>query len=131
MFKVLLLALMLPISSFGAINQAVTPTPNRLMLVTPNKPQVSIVLETNPSTGYSWSVASFDKRLLTLKSHKILPNKSNMMGAPTLEQWIFDVNKTAFGSPKTTLVRFKYARPWDQTTGTYRVVRVLIRGNNP
>jgi len=67
-----------------------------------------IVLEANPSTGYSWQVAGVDTSLL--QAGKVAFRRtSKLLGAP--EEQIIPF--TALKSGDTTL-NLSYARPWEK-----------------
>lgn len=95
------------------------------LIINVNTKQTQFVLSlaANPTTGYQWSVVSFDKNLLTLKSSKYLKSPSNLIGSGGQMQYIFSVNKGKKIPPSTNL-QFKYARAWEPNAGTLKNVRV-------
>ncbi|MDY6953319.1 MAG: protease inhibitor I42 family protein [Thermodesulfobacteriota bacterium] len=69
-----------------------------------------IVLEANPSTGYSWQVAGVDTAILQAGEVQFR-RTSELLGAP--EEQIIPF--TALRSGATT-VDMRYARPWEEET---------------
>jgi predicted secreted protein len=70
----------------------------------------SIVLDSNPSTGYQWQLAhSVDGKLLKFINSKYIPPKIELAGAGGKEVWSFK----ALSIRQTTIV-FKYIRPWEK-----------------
>jgi len=95
------------------------------MTIKVNKTQSEflITLPSNPTTGYQWTVVSFDKSLFTLKTSQFLPPKTKLIGAGGQMQFNFALiaGKTY---PASTRMKFKYRRPWEPATGTLKIVRV-------
>jgi len=81
-----------------------------------------IVLTSNPSTGFVWTVAEApDTAVVTLEDQAYEKPDSSAMGAPGTERFTFK----AVGAGATTMA-LKYARPSDpdspdNTTNTYAV----------
>lgn len=91
--------------------------------VTVDKPTFTIKLKSNPSTGYSWFLRSYDTRLLTAEKHEYkYAEDRKLMGAPGYELWMFRMKPAAFAVPQQTLLRFVYARPWEGTEQSTQVV---------
>jgi len=81
-----------------------------------------IVLTSNPSTGFVWTVAEeADTAVVTLEDQAYEKPDSSAMGAPGTERFTFKAVGTG-----TTTMALKYARPSDpdspdNTTNTYAV----------
>lgn len=92
-----------------------------------------ILLKSNPSTGYSWSLVGYDKNLVKLNSHNYVHPRSKMMGAPGQEQWIFTANsqkKTCGGSCAVNQVghiRLKYARRFEKSKAPMTNFIVIVK----
>ena len=72
--------------------------------------EFSIVLDSNPTTGYSWQLEkSFDKDVLGLIEHGYLPPESPRRGAGGREIWDFRARKEG-----TAEIRLEYRRPWEK-----------------
>lgn len=81
------------------------------------KAQFSISLASNPTTGYSWFIQSYDKAYLQLSSHAYLPPQNHRIGAGGLEIWRFKIINPAL---QKTVIHFQYARSWNkQDNPTY------------
>jgi len=69
---------------------------------------VTIELEADPSTGYSWMlVGHADPRIVTLMDSDYEPAKSSAAGVPGFQRWTF-----RFGSPGSATLTFGYGRTW-------------------
>lgn len=79
-----------------------------------NQPGFIIKLKSNPTTGYSWSLKSFDKTLLESTHHQFIAAKTKLIGAPGFEEWTFNVLPAAFGKKRHTTLTFVYARSWEK-----------------
>ncbi|MEI6237833.1 MAG: protease inhibitor I42 family protein [Candidatus Saccharibacteria bacterium] len=66
----------------------------------------TIILTSNPSTGYSWSIDGiYNKKIIAKVSNEFQPPASNMIGAPGKELWLFKGN-----SEGSTKLNFIYTR---------------------
>lgn len=72
--------------------------------------QFTLTVESNPSTGYQWQLASpvDEKKVKFLRSMFNAPN-TDRVGAAGVELWIFE----AVGAGDTT-ISLKYVRPWEK-----------------
>ncbi|MBN2169179.1 MAG: protease inhibitor I42 family protein [Actinobacteria bacterium] len=70
-----------------------------------------IVLEANPSTGYTWELdGELDSTILRFESKRYgAPSRPEQAGAPQQEYWRFDTLGT--GSAE---IKFKYERSWEE-----------------
>jgi inhibitor of cysteine peptidase len=90
-------------------------------------PSFVITLASNPTTGFQWSVVSYDKDLLTLSSSTYQGPDSEMIGAGGHMLYTFSLNKGK-NYPGTTDLMFQYARPWEKVTpGAIQKVTVNFR----
>jgi inhibitor of cysteine peptidase len=93
--------------------------------VTPNQPQFSVRLKSNPTTGYSWFLRKYASKLLTPVKHHFEVSKTKLIGAPGVEVWTFRVKPEAFVVPQQTRIQFVYARPWEKSGDTTKLVFVV------
>jgi predicted secreted protein len=87
--------------------------PQKSIVVTQADPQFTISLASNPTTGYSWFLESYDANLLSLVKHKYNRPAAPMPGAGGFETWVFAVKPEAFAAPQITKINLMYARPWN------------------
>jgi inhibitor of cysteine peptidase len=72
--------------------------------------EFSIILDTNPTTGYQWQLANpLDEKILKLTSSDYKAPKTKRVGAGGKEVWTFK----ALAAGQTT-ISFKYVRPWEK-----------------
>jgi predicted secreted protein len=67
---------------------------------------ITVILCSNPSTGFSWEQPAFDAAKLRLERHAT-SEPSGLIGAAGTETWTFRVL-----SPGDTQVSFAYSQPW-------------------
>ena len=77
---------------------------------------VSLVLESNPSTGYSWDVSQLDAAVLQTAGAPQFQQKANMPGAPAKQT--IKLNAAQDGAASLALV---YRRPFETEEPTRRV----------
>lgn len=98
---------------------------NNTIEVSREAPEFTIRLDSNPTTGYSWSAKQYDGKLLTLVNSEFFPPNSNCIGASGYEIWTFRANLAAFTASTTTRIEMRYARSWekqgDSKTATFTV----------
>lgn len=88
-------------------------------ILTKSNPVLTFQLPSNPTTGYSWFLTSYDKNLLTLVRHQYFPVSAGknhtkpLLGAGGYEVWQFKATKNALKAPQITYVKLIYARPWE------------------
>jgi predicted secreted protein len=80
---------------------------------------VTLILKSNPTTGYSWMWDGKDSQKgLTLKSHQyIAPDHSGVMGAPGYEIYVFQLSPSMLTQTNEVHISMTYARPWDKNSG--------------
>lgn len=69
--------------------------------------RLTVTLCANASTGFAWETPAFDRSLLRLTSHRVIPPPTALPGAAGSDRWTFTVLRTG-----TTTLRFAYSRPW-------------------
>ncbi len=91
--------------------------------VAANEPSFIIKLKSNPTTGYSWFLRSYDVNYMQPVKHGFEgPSDKKLLGAPGYELWTFKVKPSAFVVPVQTTIRFVYARPWETDDKARQVV---------
>lgn len=93
-----------------------------IISITATQPTFTIKLKSNPTTGYLWSLTSYDHKLISLKKHYFQHGNPKLIGAPGFEFWTFKVNPSAFTAPHQTKIQFLYARSWEHPTNEAPVV---------
>lgn len=82
--------------------------------------EFTVILESNPTTGYMWAVTAIDEAIITSTSNKYVgdPAPEDITGMGGREIWKFQ----AVGSGATTL-QMEYRRHWepDQPDDTFTV----------
>ena len=84
-----------------------------------------IQLPTNPSTGYMWTIKSYDKRVLKFLRKKYLPAGNKiLMGAGGYMNFYFLV--CGKSRPLQTEIDLLYSRPWEKGSGEITPVTVVF-----
>jgi inhibitor of cysteine peptidase len=71
---------------------------------------ITIILQENPTTGYTWSIAIDNKDILALASDKYTPTPTDakIVGSGGLHTYVFQTKK-----PGTALITFDLGQQWD------------------
>lgn len=85
-------------------------------------PTFQIRLKSNPTTGYSWFLREYDHELITPIKSEFEPAKTELVGAPGSQLWVFKVKPGAFTVPSQSIIRLIYARPWQGAEGSTQLV---------
>lgn len=72
---------------------------------------LTVTLESNPTTGFQWELASIsDQAVLEKQSNTFeAPEDTGMVGAPGKEVWTFKALKKG-----SSIVSMEYRRPWEE-----------------
>jgi predicted secreted protein len=97
----------------------ITPTDAQkpILLHRPNQ-AFSIILKSNPTTGYIWLLTQFDSMSIKpIKSIYHAPFDKNqkkpaLVGAPGYEEWHFRLKRPAMNVPRVMTITFCMMRPW-------------------
>lgn len=120
----------LPLIKRNDNNGVVFTDPQKTILVKKSSPSFSVILQSNPTTGYSWSLKSYDNVLVHPISRKFYPSKSGLVGAGGYEKWVFSVKPAGFVVPQTTSITLIYARPWDLQGAQATNFKVVTANDN-
>ena len=92
----------------------------------------TISLAGNPTTGYSWTLDTYDKTLVTLEKSTYKPNKTELIGSGGSNIFCFSINKVQQGF--TTKLSFSYKRPWEKNiiakTQSFTVISSACTANS-
>lgn len=87
---------------------------------------LKINLESNPTTGYTWTYQIADTSIVTCLSDQYVADNqdSEMDGVGGTEQYIFEGQKEG-----TTTITFKYARSWEQDDAQIKTYTIKVDSN--
>jgi inhibitor of cysteine peptidase len=94
-------------------------------MVSAKQPQFTVELKSNPTTGYSWFLSTYDPSLIAPVKHQFVAPDTKLVGAAGYQRWVFRVKPAAFVVPHQFTIKFIYARPWD-TKETAREVTFQV-----
>jgi predicted secreted protein len=84
---------------------------------------LTVILETNPSTGYSWEVAIDPVDSLTEETKRYFSKSDKkLMGAPKTAVWKFSAN-----SEGDATLNFRYLRSWEGEEGIIKTMVFKVR----
>jgi len=127
--KILWLGLLLVAIVVQAENKVIFTDPLKTIVVKESNPVFNIILQSNPSTGYSWSLKSYDSNLILPVDQKFYPPENKkLIGASGYEKWTFRVKPGGFTVPQLTSITLIYLRPWDEQGA--QVVNFKVVTNN-
>lgn len=89
--------------------------PQKPIIVSSGNKVFSIVLKSNPTTGYRWILKDYDFNFMKLINHKFIapPETRGLSGAPGSEVWQFKVDAKAFIGSHVFKINFIYGRAWE------------------
>lgn len=91
----------------------------------PSQSKFTITLPANPTTGFQWTVQSYDKTLFCLINSEYNLPKTKLIGAGG--QMVFTFKKLKRKTyPKSSKIQFKYARSWEPKSGNLKEVTVQM-----
>jgi predicted secreted protein len=93
-----------------------------------NQPGFIIQLKSNPTTGYSWLLQTYDPKLIKLVQHRYVPPKQMLVGAGGVEQWEFQLTDAAFIAPQPIFIKLIYRRPWEDQSASKSAVFEITTG---
>jgi inhibitor of cysteine peptidase len=103
---------------------------NNTVYVNRDHSQFTIRLDSNPTTGYTWSLKSYDKKFISLVSHEYIPPNSKLIGAPGYETWVFQANPNFLSRSQITMISLEYARPWEHGKNIRAIVYKVVSKKN-
>ena len=94
-----------------------------IITVDSSRPDFVVGLPANPSTGYQWTITSYDKKIVKLTASQFIPPRTRLIGAGGKMTFTF-VRIKGQPVPKATQMTFTYARSWDKKSGVLKRVRI-------
>jgi inhibitor of cysteine peptidase len=88
---------------------------NREIVLAPNH-TFEIVLPSNPTTGYDWTIEINNSNIVRTISHKFVADSSGRVGLGGNTTWTLRTGITG-----DAILTFKYGRPWEKDTPPTRV----------
>lgn len=98
---------------FSLLANAIGTNKTQTMDVDAKSAEITISLPSNPTTGYDWTITSYDKKILKLKSSEYVAPKTKLVGAGGNRVYTFSVIRSKSCCTQDTHVTFQYARSWD------------------
>lgn len=126
--EILFIILLLMITSVYAVDFTDLTKP---ITVDSSKPTFSIIIKSNPTSGYTWLLKHYDENLISPVSRKFYPlTDKKLVGAPGYEKWTFRVKSSGFVVPQTTNITLIYARSWDMQDAQPINLKVITKDDN-
>ncbi len=96
--------------------------------VTPKQLEFKVTLPANITTGFQWTVVSYDKTKLNLVKSEYVAPMTNIIGARGASVFTFSPEKK-IAYPNSTVIMFKYARSWEPTSAITR--NIIVQFDQP
>ena len=93
--------------------------------VSSSQTQFTVVLQSNPTTGYQWVIQHYDQAVLKLLTTQYIPSSTQLMGASGQMMFTFDI-KPGVVRPKRLPIEFVYRRSWESQIGTKKTVVIYF-----
>lgn len=127
----LLCTLFFCVSVFASTQAPVFTSHKKPIVVTQKNPEFNIILKSNPSTGFSWSVLKHDHFIIALVGHKyVAPKNTKLLGAPGYDVWTFKAvypTTYKFSVNQVGHVVMQYARGSSKTDATTKSFMVILK----
>jgi predicted secreted protein len=81
----------------------------------------SVVLPSNPTTGYSWNIDVDNPSIISVQSQKYKPDSSGRVGVGGTTTWTLLTHEKG-----NAAITYSYQRPWEEKTPPTRVVTFSI-----
>ena len=94
----------------------------------PSSKKFVVSLPSNPTTGYQWTVTTYDKSILNMTGSQYIPPQKKLIGAGGNMTFTFALIKGK-SYPQSTKMLFTYARAWDPKSGMLKNVVVNFKAN--
>lgn len=82
-----------------------------------------VYLPANPTTGYQWSLETFDRERFKLSKDSYVNANYSQVGAPGVHVYFFDL-RDGTACPKKTTICFSYTRSWEPGKGSCKEVTI-------
>lgn len=86
---------------------------SKTIVVSKDKPEFTLSLASNPTTGYSWAIKLYNAHFLKVVRQHFHPATSQLVGAGGIDVWTFKVNPAAFAAPHILKIKMLYVRSWN------------------
>lgn len=96
-----------------------------LVRVTRDNPTATVVLPSNPSTGFSWFLGRYNSELITPVSQTYKAASTKLVGAPGSDTWVFQVKPAAFVVPQVIKIRMVYAKPFSLEGASFKNIVIM------
>lgn len=84
--------------------------------------EFSLVLASNPTTGYSWQLAQpLEAQTVALVTNTFQPPNTQLVGAGGEEIWKFKAL-----SAGQTIISLKYVRPWEKDKDPVKIMKLMV-----
>lgn len=89
--------------------------PQKPLVVKKSHPTFNVILKSNQTTGYIWTLKNIDDYLIQPIKRVYISNENNkgFTGGGGYEIWTFMAKQSSFIVPQTTSITLIYSRPWE------------------
>ena len=94
-------------------NSVVATDPLKPIVVKQAQPMFTVILQSNPTTGFSWALKSYDENFIKPVKRVYVAGPRGLIGSGGYEKWTFAVKPSGFVVPQTTNITLIYSRAWE------------------
>jgi len=118
----------IPLLLLGIFNSAgkivvITKAQDQSKIKVAKNSEFQVLLDANPTTGYSWQIVSYDSAVIKKKTEKYLPSHEDRKIVGSGGQQLFKFKTLAVG---TTELQMIYQRSWERAAEDATHFRVQI-----
>ena len=98
-----------------------------VITVVANKPQFTIRLPANPTTGYLWSIKHYNDHFISLQKQRYVAGSGGRIGSGGYSLWSFKVKPAALKASHRFDITLIYGRPWEKQAAKQKVFHVVTK----
>ena len=101
-----------------------------IIVVKKSSPVFEIMLDSNPTTGYSWQLKKYSSDLLIFIGQQYFASPTISVGSGGRERWTFEVKPEGFENSQFAEIHLVYLRPWNEQEAQSLTFKVVILSEN-
>jgi inhibitor of cysteine peptidase len=93
--------------------------------IKPNTSQFYFSLPSNPTTGYRWTLKSFDKKVIKFRQSEYQVSNPTLIGGGGVQTFYFKVLN--LNTSIDTLIELEYSRSWENVPANTQTVHISTK----
>lgn len=91
------------------------------------KPEFTITLPSNPTTGFFWHLKKYSKNMFEFISQKYVVPKTKLIGAPGVQEFKFKAKQGNYFVAQVSHIVFVYKRPWEKKSVKKKTFIMVVK----